>query len=94
MEMKKTRRNEEEKRLLMNRLKRIEGQIRGLERMLDEDAYCNDILIQTSACTKALHAFSKVLLKRHLETCVSHDLKDGNVEVIDELLSTLEKLMV
>lgn len=90
---KKTMRSEEEKKVLMNRLKRIEGQLKGVMKMVDEDVYCNDILIQASAISAAMNSFSKVLLKKHLETCVVEDLKSGNTEVIDELLKTLEKLV-
>lgn len=90
---KKTMRSEEEKKVLMNRLKRIEGQLKGVMKMVDEDVYCNDILIQASAISAAMNSFSKVLLKKHLETCVVEDLKSGNTEVIDELLKTLEKLI-
>lgn len=86
-------RSEEEKKDLMNRLKRIEGQVRGVERMLDEDVYCTDILIQVSAITSALNSFNKVLLSNHVKTCVADNLKAGNDEVIDELLDTLTKLM-
>ena len=86
-------RSEEEYRGLMNRLKRIEGQIRGLEGMLEKDAYCVDILTQAAAANAALNAFSKELLASHIKTCVAQDIRDGKDETIDELVVTLQKLM-
>ena len=86
-------RSEQEKRDLMNRLKRIEGQVRGVEGMLESDCYCIDILMQVSAVSAALNSFSKVLLIRHLKTCVADNIKAGNDEVVDELVKALQKLM-
>ncbi|HPZ00981.1 MAG TPA: metal-sensing transcriptional repressor [Clostridiales bacterium] len=82
-----------EQKALLNRLKRIEGQIRGLEKMVEDNAYCPDILVQASAAGSALHSFSKELLGRHLKTCVVEDIRQGNDEVVDELLATLQKMM-
>ncbi len=84
---------EKESRDLMNRLKRIEGQVRGLQRMLEEDAYCPDILTQASAVNSALNSFCRVLLTEHLRTCVSNDIRAGKDETVDELVDTLQKLM-
>ncbi len=84
---------EKENRDLMNRLKRIEGQVRGLQRMLEEDAYCPDILTQASAVNSALNSFCRVLLTEHLRTCVSDDIRAGKDETVDELVDTLQKLM-
>ena len=86
-------RSEKERSELMNRLKRIEGQIRGLQRMLDEDAYCPDILTQPSSANSALNSFCRTLLASHLRTCVSEDIREGREDTIDELMNTLEKLM-
>ena len=86
-------RDEKERRDLMNRLKRIEGQVRGLQRMLDEDAYCPDILTQASAVNSALNSFCRVLLTSHLRTCVTEDIRAGREDTIDELMGTLQKLM-
>jgi len=86
-------RNENERHDLMNRLKRIEGQVRGLQRMLDEDAYCPDILTQASAVNSALNSFCRVLLASHIRTCVSEDIRSGRDETVDELMDTLQKLM-
>lgn len=86
-------RDEKERRDLMNRLKRIEGQVRGLQRMLDEDAYCPDILTQASAVNSALNSFCRVLLTSHLRTCVTQDIRAGREDTIDELMGTLQKLM-
>lgn len=78
---------------LVKRLKRIEGQIRGIERMVEEDRYCIDILTQVSAATAALNAFNKVLLSEHIKSCVVENVKNGDDTVIDELCATLQKLM-
>ena len=87
------KRSEEEFRSLMNRLKRIEGQVRGVEKMLENDAYCPDILTQVSAINSALNSFSKVLLASHMKSCVVNDIRAGKDEVIDELVETLQKIM-
>jgi len=86
-------RSEEEYRRLANRLNRIEGQIRGIRGMLDRNAYCPDILAQASAANAALNAFCRELLSSHIRSCVVNDVRAGNDEIIDELLSTLQKLM-
>ena len=86
-------RSPEEYKKLCNRLSRIEGQIRGIRRMLEESAYCPDILTQTAAANAALNAFSRELLRQHLQSCVVKDLRDGHDEVVDELLDTLGKMM-
>ncbi len=90
---KKTERSEEQRKKLMNRLRRIEGQVRGLQAMIENDAYCNDILIQSSAVNAAMNAFNKELLSNHIHTCVLRDIRDGKDEVIDELVATIQKLM-
>ena len=89
---KHTARSEEEKKKLINRLKRIEGQIRGII-MMENDAYCNDILIQSAAVNAAVNAFNKELLASHIRTCVARDIREGKDETIDELVATLQKLM-
>ena len=90
---KSTARSEDQKRKLSNRLSRIEGQIRGLRKMVDEDAYCNDVLIQSAAALAALKAFNRELLRSHMNHCVVRDIQEGKSEVVDELMQTLEKLM-
>ena len=90
---KKTMRTEEERRKLVNRLKRVEGQIRGIIGMLENDAYCNDILIQSPAVNAAVNSFNKELLASHIRTCVARDIREGKDETIDELVTTLQKLM-
>ena len=91
---KKTRhRTPEEYKRLCNRLSRIEGQIRGIRRMLDESAYCPDILTQAAAANAALNAFSRELLSQHIRSCVVNDLQNGKDETVDELLDTMQKLM-
>ena len=77
----------------MNRLKRIEGQVRGIQGMLEKDAYCTDIMVQVAAVNAALNSFNKVLLTIHLHSCVSENIRAGNDEVIDELAALLQKLM-
>ncbi|MBQ5446723.1 MAG: metal-sensing transcriptional repressor [Lachnospiraceae bacterium] len=90
---KKTRRSAEQKKRLMNRLKRLEGQIRGIEKMLDNDAYCNDILQQSMAAGSAIDGFNQELLEYHLKGCVTDGIKNDDEEIVDELLKTLRKLM-
>ena len=80
-------------RRLIHRLNRIEGQIRGIRGMVENDAYCPDILVQSAAAGAALNAFNKELLASHIRTCVVEDIRDGKDEVIDELVATLQKLM-
>ena len=77
----------------MNRLKRIEGQVRGLQNMLEQDAYCPDILIQVSAVTQALNSFNKELLAEHIRSCVVEDIRADRTETVDELVETLKKVM-
>ena len=86
-------RSPEEMKKLLNRLSRIEGQIRGIRGMVEKSAYCTDILVQVAAANAALNAFSKELLASHIKTCVAQDIRDGKDETIDELVDTLQKLM-
>ncbi len=86
-------RSEKEYKDLINRLNRIEGQIRGIKGMVEKDAYCPDILIQVAAANAALNSFNKVLLANHIKTCVTRDIREGREETVDELLATLQKLM-
>lgn len=86
-------RSSKEYRDLVNRLSRIEGQVRGVKKMLENDAYCIDILIQVAAVNAALNSFNRVMLSNHIKTCVKQDILDGKEETIDELLTTLQKLM-
>ena len=87
----KKERGEEEKKQLINRLSRIEGQIRGIRGMIEYDAYCTDILTQSAAVSAALNAFGKALLTEHIRTCVAEDLREGNDATLDELMNTLQK---
>lgn len=86
-------RDPEEYRKLTNRLNRVEGQLHGIRKMLEDDAYCPDILTQTSAAIGALNAFSRELLSEHIHSCVKRDIMNGRDEVIDELMDTLRKMM-
>lgn len=86
-------RSDKEFKDLIHRLNRIEGQVRGIKCMVEDDAYCTDILIQVSAVNSALNSFNKVLLANHIRTCVADDIRAGHEETIDELVATLQKLM-
>ena len=90
---KTTDRTEEERKKLIHRLNRIEGQIRGIRGMVEKDASCADILIQSAAVNAAVNAFNKELLANHIRGCVARDIREGKDEVIDELVTTLQKLM-
>ena len=90
---KTTTRSEEERKKLIHRLNRIEGQIRGIRKMVEKDAYCADILIQSAAVNAAVNAFNKELLASHIRGCVARDIREGKDEVIDELLAIMQKLM-
>lgn len=90
---KTTERSEEERKKLIHRLNRIEGQIRGIRGMVERDTYCTDILIQSAAVNAAVNAFNKELLASHIRGCVARDIRDGKDDVIDELVTTLQKLM-
>ena len=89
----KKERTPEEYTKLIHRLNRIEGQIRGIRGMVENNAYCPDILMQSAAVTAAMNAFNKELLASHIRTCVAQDIRDGKDEVIGELVGTLQKLM-
>ena len=86
-------RTEEEKKILLTRLKKAEGQIRGIEKMITEDAYCPDILVQVSAVTSALNSFNKELMACHMRSCVTEDIRAGKDEAIDEFVKIMPKLM-
>ena len=86
-------RSAEEYKKLIHRLNRIEGQIRGIRGMVENSAYCTDILMQVSAVNAALNAFNKELLANHIRTCVADDIRNGKDETVDELVNTLQKLM-
>ena len=90
---KKKQRAESETKALINRLNRIEGQVRGVRKMVEEDVYCTDILIQVSAVNAALNAFNRELLAEHIRTCVADGLREGKEDVAEELVQTLRKLM-
>lgn len=90
---KKTMRSDQEQKKLINRLNRIEGQIRGIKSMVENNAYCTDILVQSAAVNAAVNAFNKVLISNHIKGCVVRDIKQEKYEVIDELVEILQKLM-
>lgn len=86
-------RTEDEKKKLINRLSRIEGQIRGIKGMVENDAYCPEVLTQAAAANAALNAFNRELLEAHIRGCVAEDIKEGNDETIEELVKLLQKMM-
>ncbi|WP_461810823.1 metal-sensing transcriptional repressor [Faecalimonas sp.] len=86
-------REEKEYKDLLNRLSRIEGQVRGIRKMVEEERYCVDILTQVSAIQSALNGFNKKLLASHIHSCVVHDIQDGKEEAVDELCEIIQKLM-
>ena len=90
---KNTQRTDEVKKKLINRLNRIEGQVRGIKGMIEKDAYCADVLVQSAAVNAAINSFNKDLLSRHIHSCVVRDIKNGDEEVVDELMNILSKLM-
>ena len=89
----KTHRTAEQKTALLNRLKRLEGQIRGLENQVESDAYCNDILQQSISARSALDGFNQALLEMHLKGCVADGIREGDEEKVDEFIQTVRKLM-
>lgn len=88
---KKTIREENEKKLINNRINRIEGQLKGIKKMIESDTYCNDVLIQLSAVENSVKSLSNYILENHLYSCVTKDLENGNMEIIDELISLFKK---
>ncbi|MBE0449873.1 MAG: metal-sensitive transcriptional regulator [Clostridia bacterium] len=88
-----TMRTENEKKLLANRCNRIEGQIRGIKGMIERDVYCDDILNQIAAAQSALNSMGRIILEQHMNTCLIDRIKDGDYDVIDEILTTIGKLM-
>ena len=88
-----TLRDEPEKKALLNRCNRVEGQIRGIRGMLEKDAYCDDILNQIGAVQSALDSISRLILERHMKSCLIDRIQSGDLEVVDELLGTLQKMM-
>lgn len=88
---KKTKRSDEEKKRIIGRLNRINGQINGIKKMVENDAYCNDILIQLSAAENSMKSLSSHVLENHLYTCVARDLENGDLDTIDELISLFKR---
>ena len=88
---KKTERGDDEKKTIIHRLNRISGQINGLAKMVEKDAYCNDILVQLSAVKNSVKSLSTLILENHLYTCVTRDLENGELDTIDELISLFKR---
>lgn len=91
VEKKITKRDKNTKKVLTNRLNRIEGQIRGIKKMIEEDKYCNDILIQLSAVENSVKSLSNQILENHLYICISNEIEEGNLEIVDELISLFKR---
>ncbi len=89
--VKKTHRSEEEKKKINNRLNRIEGQVKGIMKMINEDRYCNDILIQLAALDNSMKSLSNLILENHLYSCISRDLENGKLETFDEIVSLFRR---
>ena len=88
---KKTVRNEEEKKIITNRINRREGQLTGIKKMIQNDSYCNDVLVQLSAVENSVKSLSNHILEKHLYSCVTRDLENGNLDIIDELIGLFKK---
>ena len=88
---KQTKRSEGEKKIINNRLNRIEGQVRGVKKMIEEDRYCDDVLIQLSAINKSIKSLANHILENHMYTCVYNDLEKGNYEIIDEVVNLFRR---
>lgn len=86
-----TKRSENEKKIINNRLNRIEGQVRGVKKMIEEDRYCDDVLIQLSAIDKSIKSLANHILENHMQTCVLKDLENGNYEIIDEVVNLFRR---
>lgn len=86
-----TKRSESEKKIINNRLNRIEGQVRGVKKMIEEDRYCDDVLIQLSAIDKSVKSLANHILENHMQTCVLNDLENGNYEIIDEVVNLFRR---
>ena len=91
LEKKKTCRTENEKKIIYNRINRIEGQLKGIKNMIEKDTYCKDVLTQLSAVENSVKSLSNHILENHLYNCVTRDLENGDYEVIDELISLFKK---
>lgn len=89
---KNTPRDEQSKRKLLNRLSRMIGQLGGIKKMVEEDRYCGDILMQVAAVESALQAFGYVVLQDHMETCVVEQIQSGNTAIVDEAIELVKKL--
>ena len=89
----KSHHSEADKKSLISRLNRVEGQVRGVKRLIEEDTYCDDVLTQIAAIQSALNSVGKLLLEGHMKSCVVERIQEGDQEVIDELLVTVKRLM-
>lgn len=88
---KQTKRSDQEKKIINNRLNRIEGQVRGVKKMIEEDRYCDDVLIQLSAIDKSIKSLANHILENHMYTCVQNDLEKGKYEIIDEVVNLFRR---
>ncbi|MDY2888014.1 MAG: metal-sensing transcriptional repressor [Candidatus Caccosoma sp.] len=89
--MKNTPRDEESKKKLISRINRINGQINGIKKMIEEDRYCDDVLIQLSAIDKAIKGLANEILDEHMKSCVIENIQKGNYEVLDEIVTLFKR---
>lgn len=89
--MKKTIRDENQKKKIINRLNRMEGQIKGIKKMIQEDRYCDDVFIQLSAIDKSIKSLANYMLENHIQECVLNNIERGNLEIIDEVVQLFRR---
>ena len=89
---KTTQRSDEEKKNLIKRLNIVEGQVRGIKQMIEDDRYCGDVLIQMSAINKALESVENSILESHIATCVTYEIQSGNLDIIEEVMDLIKRL--
>ncbi len=87
----KKERTEDEKKALKNRINRIIGQLNGISKMLDEDRYCDDILIQLSAVDKSVKGLANIVLDNHMHTCLIEHINNGDYEIIDDIVNLVKR---
>lgn len=93
LNIRKSHHSEKAKKNLVSRLNRIEGQVRGIKGLIERDTYCDDVITQISATQAALNSVAKLLLEAHMKECVVDRIQEGDLEVLDEVLVTIQKLM-
>ena len=92
VEKRLTHRSKDDKKYITSRLNIIEGQVRGINQMIEDDRYCGDVLIQIAAVSNSLQSLGNKILEKHLKTCVADEIKDGNIDIIDDVMLLIKKL--